>query len=64
MNNQTGIEILCAAIFDISHEYATHQDPSVASIDVKDLHKLLMKGCYKLDKDAEHYILESGNEIL
>jgi hypothetical protein len=48
MDNETGLAILSAVLNGMScpNRILTSEDDNSTAIDVKDLHKILLKGCY------------------
>jgi hypothetical protein len=56
MNNETGLAILSAVLNGMSYpnRILTNEEDNSTAIDVKDLHKILLTGCY--------YPPEQGNK--
>ena len=61
MDNQTGLAILSTVLNDMSYKNSMASQNNSAGIDVQDLHRLLLKGCYYLETEVTHFIPESGN---
>jgi hypothetical protein len=61
MDNQTGLAILSTVLNDMSYKNSMASQNNSAGIDVQDLHRLLLKGCYYLETQVTYLIPESGN---
>ncbi len=66
MNNETGLAILSAVLNGMSYpnRILTSEDDNSTGIDVKDLHKILLTGCYyhpKLQNETDS--TTNGKEI-
>ncbi len=66
MDNETGLAILSAVLNGMSYpnRILTTEEDNSTGIDVKDLHKILLKGCYyppELEKETDS--TTNGKEI-
>lgn len=54
MDNQTGLAILSALLNSMSYpnKIATTEEDIAIGIDIKDLQKMLLKGCYHHSKEG------------